>query len=216
MAHTDTQTEHGRTSRRAGALLVVALVAAGCAVMLSSSHTVSTPGTFVDRALGAPSPTPRSSGGSRREHARGRPRAASTRAPARQTIALASQSAGSGDWQRYGSGVTRTTSFGRESILFGINRAEQFLTVEPPVRERAHGRWQLDATHGTPHVDRRRRRELHARRAARRLPHPPGRDPRPRRSRRHAGRPRAGRSTATPPAGRSACGSTTGRCRSRT
>ncbi len=46
----------------------------------------------------------------------------------------------------------RTTSFGSESILFGINRAEQFLTVQHRQGARTWS-WQLDATHGTPHVD---------------------------------------------------------------
>ena len=68
------------------------------------------------------------------------------------TIALASRSTNHGTWQRYRSGVTRTTSFGHESILFGINRAEQFLTVDHRQGTRTWT-WQLDATRGTPRLD---------------------------------------------------------------
>ncbi len=151
MAHTDAHCGHRRTSRRAaGGLLLVAAIAAVCAVLLPS-HRPSTPGTFVDRALGA-----RSADASleRRlvtgttlavDHAGIDARAGS------QTIALAARSAGHGDWQRHGSGVTRTTSYGRESVLFGINRAEQFLTVNRHLGTRTWS-WQLDATKGTPHV----------------------------------------------------------------
>ena len=45
-------------------------------------------------------------------------------------------------------GATRTTSFGRESILFGINRAEQFLTVVRHQGLRTWS-WHIDAAHGT-------------------------------------------------------------------
>ena len=44
------------------------------------------------------------------------------------------------------------TEFGSESILFGINRAEQFLTVERHQGTRTWI-WRLDATHGSPHLD---------------------------------------------------------------
>ena len=145
------------------------------------------PATFVDRALGSPSPDAslvrRTPGGS----ALAVDGQGLTAHVGNATVRLGSRSAGSGSWQRHASGVTRSTSFGSESILFGINRAEQFLTVERRQGTRTWS-WQLDATHGTPDDRPERRRGLRAQRSARRLPHPPGRDPRPKRPRHHASR----------------------------
>ena len=122
-----------------------------CAVLLPS-RPASAPSTFVDRALGAPSPD----ASLERRLATGATLAVDGRGVAARvgsaTIGLASSGAGHGAWQRYGGGVTRATSFGRESILFGINRAEQFLTVARRQGTRTW-RWQLDATHGVPHLD---------------------------------------------------------------
>ena len=121
-----------------------------CAVLLPS-RTAPTPPTFVDRALGSSSSDAsleqRLAGGATLTvDGRGIDAHAGS-----ATIALASRGAGRGDWQRYRSGVTRTTSFGRESILFGINRAEQFLTVAHRQGTRTWS-WQLDATRGHPRL----------------------------------------------------------------
>ena len=79
-------------------------------------------------------------------------------------------------------------SSGAESILFGINRAEQF-----PDRGAAPGDAHVDlATRREPRQPTPRRggrRPLQRRWAAFRLPHPPGPDPRPRWTRRDAERP---------------------------
>jgi hypothetical protein len=151
MAHTDAHARHPRRSRSAaGGLLLVAAIAAVCAGLLPS-HKVPTRTTFVDRALGSPS----ADASLERHLVTGTTLAVNhagidARAGS-QTITLAWRSARHSDWQRYDSGVTRTTSFGRESVLFGINRAEQFLTVNRRLGTRTW-RWRLDATHGTPHV----------------------------------------------------------------
>jgi hypothetical protein len=129
---------------------LVAAVVAVCAVVLPS-HPTSRPATFVDRALGSPN----ADASLERRLVAGTTlavdRAGIDARAGSQTIALTSGSAGHGDWQRYGSGVTRTTSYGRESVLFGINRAEQFLTVDRHLGTRTWS-WQLDATHGAPHL----------------------------------------------------------------
>ena len=151
MAHTDAEAGHRRTSRRvAGGLLLLAAIVAVCGVVLPSRPT-SRATTFVDRALGSPN-----ADASLERHLVTGTTLAVDRAgidarAGSQTIALTSRSAGHGDWRRYGSGVTRTTSYGRESVLFGINRAEQFLTVNRHLGTRTWS-WQLDATHGTPHL----------------------------------------------------------------
>ena len=136
---------------RVGALVLSAAIVGAAAVLLPSRPTA-TPPTFVDRALGAPSPD----ASLERRLATGATLAVDGRGIAARvgsaTIGLASSGAGHGAWQRYGGGVTRATSFGRESILFGINRAEQFLTVARRQGTRTW-RWQLDATHGVPRLD---------------------------------------------------------------
>ena len=136
---------------RVGALVLSAAIVGAAAVLLRSRPTA-TPSTFVDRALGAPSPD----ASLERRLATGATLAVDGRGIAARvgsaTIGLASSGAGHGAWQRYGSGVTRATSFGRESILFGINRAEQFLTVARRQGARTW-RWQLDATNGVPRLD---------------------------------------------------------------
>ena len=174
--HLSPSSEHRRTVPRAatyrvGALVLRATIAAVCAVLLPSQPG-STPPTFVDRALGAPS----ADASLEQRFATGASLAVdragiSARAGA-ATIELASRNTGRGNWQRYSSGVTRATSFGHESILFGINRAEQFLTVDRRQGTRTWS-WRLGATHGTPHLD-----PAGGVSFARRLPHPAGRDPR--------------------------------------
>ena len=135
---------------RVGALVLSAAIVGAFAVLLPS-RPIPTPRTFVDRALGSPSPDASlerrlASGATLAIDGRGiNARVGSA------TIALASRSAGHGRWQRYRSGVTRATSFGRESILFGINRAEQFLTVDRRQGTRTWS-WQLDATQGNPRL----------------------------------------------------------------
>ena len=151
MAHTNGNAGHRRAARKAvWTLLVVAAIAAVCAVLLPS-HPTSTPATFVDRALGSPN----ADASLERRLATGTTlvvdRAGIDARAGSQTIALTSQNSGHDDWQRYGSGVTRSTSYGRESVLFGINLAEQFLTVNRHLGTRTWS-WQLDATHGTPHL----------------------------------------------------------------
>ena len=132
--------------------LVVGVSVVVCGVLLPS-RPASAPATFVDRALGAPSPD----ASLERRLATGATLAIddlgldAQKGPA--TIGLASSSAGHGAWQRHGGGVTRATSFGRESILFGINRAEEFLTVDRRQGTRLW-RWQLDASQGSPRFDR--------------------------------------------------------------
>ncbi|HJX46928.1 MAG TPA: hypothetical protein VJ375_03715, partial [Gaiellaceae bacterium] len=135
---------------RVGALFLCAATVVACAVLLPS-RTAPTPPTFVDRALGSSSPDASleqrlASGATLAVDRRGIDAHAGS-----ATIALASRGTGRGNWQLYSSGVTRTTSFGRESILFGINRAEQFLTVAHRQGTRTWS-WQLDATRGHPRL----------------------------------------------------------------
>jgi hypothetical protein len=134
-----------------GALIVGSAVAVAWAVLVPSRPSPA-PATFVDRALGT-----RSDGASlERRLATGATLTINSRGLntviGSTTIALASRNAGNREWQRHSSGVTRATSFGRESILFGINRAEQFLTVDHRQGTRTWT-WQLDATHGRPRLD---------------------------------------------------------------
>ena len=145
-----------RTSRRGWALRVFALAlgaaAVGAFVVLAPSKPAAAPSTFVDRALGAPS----TDASLRRRLATGATLSIDGRGidahNATTTIALASAGGPHGGWQRYRGGVTRATSFGRESILFGINRAEQFLTVDRRQGTRTW-RWQLAASQGSPRLD---------------------------------------------------------------
>jgi hypothetical protein len=121
-------------------------------VLGAPAGPTTSPRTFVDRALGSPSPD----ASLRRRLASGATLAIQDGSLAARdgsaTIALSSSGGSDGDWRRFHGGASRATEFGRESILFGINRAEQFLTVE-----RHHGMrtwiWRLDANHGSPHLD---------------------------------------------------------------
>jgi Bacterial Ig domain/Bacterial Ig-like domain/Bacterial Ig-like domain (group 3) len=137
---------------RVGALVLAAAIVGACAGLLPSRPSSSAPLTFVDRALGSPSP----GAALVRRAATGTTLAADRRGLAARagsaTIALASRNTVGDPWQRHGSGVTRATSFGRESILFGINRAEQFLTVDRRQGTRTWS-WRLDASKGSPRLD---------------------------------------------------------------
>ena len=141
-----------RTSRSGWLLLAFGLLCAlvTLAVLLPSRQAVA-PRTFVDRALGAPSSDASlerrlATGATLSVDARGIDAHVGTAA-----IALASRGVRTGAWQRYRDGASRATSFGRESILFGINRAEQFLTVDRHQGARMWS-WQLDATNGMPRL----------------------------------------------------------------
>jgi hypothetical protein len=152
----DNTSGHHRTRRGAAAarLGVVALIAAfvGGAAVLLPSRPAATPPTFVDHALGSPS----SDASLERRLATGATLTIDDRGLDVQighaTIALATSSTEHGTWQRYPTGAARVTSFGRESILFGINRAEQFLTVDHRQGTRTWS-WQLDTTDGSPRLD---------------------------------------------------------------
>ena len=132
------------------ALVLSAAVAGGAAVLLPS-RPAATPSTFVERALGASSPDASLA----RRLATGATLSIDRRGldahVGAATFALAARDAGRGAWQRYGNGVARPTSFGRETILFGINRAEQFLTVDRRQGTRTWN-WRLDATNGVPRL----------------------------------------------------------------
>ncbi|HEY5059098.1 MAG TPA: Ig-like domain-containing protein [Gaiellaceae bacterium] len=151
----DSPSEHRRPLRGAAArvgVLALIAVAVGAAAVLLPSRPAPALSTFVDRALGS-----RSADASlERRLTTGATIAIDRRGldvhVGTATIALASQSTTRGAWQRYRTGVMRDTSFGRESILFGINRAEQFLTVDRRQGARTWS-WQLDATAGAPHLD---------------------------------------------------------------
>jgi hypothetical protein len=125
-----------------------AAIGAVAFIALQPGSRSSAPPTFVDRALGAPSPDAslerRLASGATLAIARGGLDAHV--GPA--TINLASRGGEPGEWVRHSGGAMRTTSFGRESILFGINRAEQFLTVARHQGTRTWN-WQLDASHGS-------------------------------------------------------------------
>src|SRR5947207_6063801 len=58
----------------------------------------------------------------------------------RDTLAL--RFAGTKPWREYANGVGRPTTFGRETLTFGVNRVEHSLLVERPQGERVW-RWQL-------------------------------------------------------------------------
>ena len=152
MEHNDEEHGHTRALRTAAAAFAVGAAIALGAVLLPSQPG-STPPTFLDRALGAPS----ADASLEQRLATGASLAVDRSGinvhAGAATIVLASRNTGSGNWQRHGSGVTRATSFGHESILFGINRAEQFLTVDRRQGTRTWS-WRLGATHGTPHLDR--------------------------------------------------------------
>jgi len=148
----DPTTRLSRASPGGLGLLVCALCAAVAAALLVPSRPASSRTTFVDRALGA-----RASDASlERRLATGATLAVDRRGldahVGSTTMSLASIGTGDGAWQPYRAGVARTTSFGRESILFGINRAESFLTVDRRQGPRAWS-WRLDASDGTPRLD---------------------------------------------------------------
>ncbi len=150
MNHCDPTNGVGRTSHRGWLLLAFGLLSAAIALaVLLPSRQVATPRTFVDRALGAPS----SDASLERRLATGATLSVDGRGidahVGTAAIALASRGVGNGGWQRYRDGAARATSFGRETILFGINRAEQFLTVDRRQGARTWS-WQLDATNGVP------------------------------------------------------------------
>ena len=145
MIHRDPKATSRRLTRRAvavrvGVLFLSAAIVGAVALRLPS-RPPPTPLTFVDRALGSPS----SDASLERRLATGAILAIDALGinarVGSATIALASRNAGHGSWHRYGSGVMRATNFGRESILFGINRAEQFLTV---TRHQGKHRWEWD------------------------------------------------------------------------
>ena len=156
---------HGSTTRRlpavcgpkawillCGVLLLGGTVAVSLFVLGAPAGATSSPRTFVDRALGSPSPD----ASLRRRLASGATLAIQDGSLAARdgsaTIALSSSGGRDGDWRRFHGGASRATEFGRESILFGINRAEQFLTVERHQGTRTWT-WRLDANHGSPHLD---------------------------------------------------------------
>ena len=171
-----------------GVLLLWGTVAVGLSVRGAPAGATTSPRTFVDRALGSPSPD----ASLRRRLASGATLAIQDGSLAARdgsaTIALSSSGGSDGDWRRFHGGASRATEFGRESILFGINRAEQFLTVERRQGARTWT-WRLDANARQPTPRCGGRRPLQRRWAALRLPHPPGPDPRPRWTRRDAERP---------------------------
>jgi Bacterial Ig domain len=124
----------------------------GAFIVLLAAPQPAAPLTFVDRALGSASPD----ASLVRRLATGATLAIDGRGLEAHIgsvkVALASGGSGSGGWVRYSGGAARSTSFGRESILFGINRAEQFLTIADHQGPRTWS-WQLDATHGSPRLD---------------------------------------------------------------
>ena len=133
-------------------MLALSLVSAAVTLaVLPSSPPVAMPRTFVDQALGAPSA----------DASLGRRLVAGSTLSVdasgivahvgSSAITLASRGAGNGAWERYSDGASRRTSFGRESILFGINRAEQFLTVDRRQGTRAWT-WRIAATNGVPYL----------------------------------------------------------------
>ena len=130
-------------------MLVAAI--AGTLFALASSRQSSPPQTFVDRALGAPS----SDASLERRLVTGArlsiDRSGIAARVGASTITLAARADGNSAWQRYRDGAARATSFGRESILFGINRAEEFLTVDRRQGVRAWS-WRIDATNGVPRI----------------------------------------------------------------
>ena len=127
-----------------GVLLLWGTVAVGLSVRGAPAEATTSPRTFVDRALGSPSPD----ASLRRRLASGATLAIQDGSLAARdgsaTIALSSSGGSDGDWRRFHGGASRATEFGRESILFGINRAEQFLTVE-----RHHGDAHVDLASST-------------------------------------------------------------------
>jgi len=149
--HEHPRTVPGAAFLRLGALVLGAAIV-GLSAVLMPSRPTPTPLTFVDRALGSSSPD----ASLERRLATGATLGIDARGLdvhiGSATIALASLGAGGGMWQRHEAGGTRVTSFGRESILFGINRAEQLLTVARRQGARTWS-WQLDATHGSPRLD---------------------------------------------------------------
>ena len=152
MDHCDPTNGLRRTSRRGWLLLAFGLVGASVALaVLLPSRQAAAPRTFVDRALGAPS----SHASLERQLATGATLSVDARGidahVGAAAVALASRGEGNGAWRRYRDGAARATSFGRESILFGINRAEQFLTVDRRQGARTWT-WQLDATNGVPRL----------------------------------------------------------------
>ena len=218
MDHSNATTGRFLTAHRAvrGVLACVALVALAVLFHSVRAHEGSSVqrATFLDRALGSPS----ADASLERRTVSGSALAVGseglTAHVGAATVSLRARGASGGDWQRHASGVTRATSFGSESILFGINRAEQFLTVARRQGTRTWS-WQLDATHGTPHID--PTGAISFARAGRLagfhiLPvailDRSGRDITPAAC--------AGRSSGHALAGHWACGSTTGRCRSHT
>ena len=158
MDHSNATTGRSLTAHRAvrGVLACVALVALAALFHSVRAHEGSSvqPTTFVDRALGA---TERRRSLERRtrsgRHARASTAAASTRTSARRRSRSRSHGTGSEHVAALRAAASRAPrASGSESILFGINRAEQFLTVERRQGTRTWS-WQLDATHGTPHID---------------------------------------------------------------
>jgi len=135
-----------------GLLALAALTAAVAAALALPSRHPAPPPTFVDRALGAPS-----RGASlERSLANGATLAVDRSGldahVGSTSVALSSIGTGDAGWQRHLDGAVRETSFGRESILFGIDRAEELLTVDRSLGARTWA-WRLDASDGTPHLD---------------------------------------------------------------
>src|SRR5919108_1369963 len=59
-------------------------------------------------------------------------------------VALATEAATTGPWQRFDRGVTRSTSFGAETIVVDGQTTEQFLTVDDHQGMRTW-RWRIDS-----------------------------------------------------------------------
>ena len=141
----------GVATARLGVVAVAGAITVACLVSAPwRSAPAAAPPTFVDRALGPPS----SDASLERRLATGATLAIDTRASTPASATRRSRSRRAAPARQLAAlrdGVTRATSFGHESILFGINRAEQFLTVDRRQGTRTWS-WQLDATHGDPRL----------------------------------------------------------------
>ncbi|MGH3130985.1 MAG: hypothetical protein ACRDNX_09230, partial [Gaiellaceae bacterium] len=106
-----------------------------CAVMLvtlvagSTDEGAAVP-TFLSEALGAPDPAaPLFRGAAGRATVEIGARSHGVRV-GEDSVAIGAGHAEAGPWTRFGNGATRRTSFGHETITFGRERIEQFLTIE--------------------------------------------------------------------------------------
>jgi hypothetical protein len=116
-------------------VLSLATVLGLAAAVVAGSGTRAQPAaspSFLTEALGQPllaaPPTRATVGGLNTKVER----ASYTVASRRASVSLAAKGVGDRDWRPFANGLSRPTAFGRETIVVGARKTEQFFTVEEP------------------------------------------------------------------------------------